>query len=81
MTSERWYQIEALFDAVLDLDVTERTAYLDAACADDPALRGDVEALLAAEASAPAFLEEDAAAFAAPVLQDIGLAADGPAAP
>jgi serine/threonine protein kinase len=42
---------------------TERAAYLDTACAGDPQLRAEVEALLGAHASDPSFLERPAAAL------------------
>ena len=61
---ERWKQISALFDAVLDQPPDERAAFLDRACADDPALRDEVEALLHAEADAPTFLEGQALDYA-----------------
>jgi eukaryotic-like serine/threonine-protein kinase len=46
MTPERWRQVEALFDEVVDLSGWQRAAALDARCADDPTLRREVEALL-----------------------------------
>jgi serine/threonine protein kinase len=51
----------------------ERAAYLDAACAGNPRLRADVEALLRAHADDPDFLEQPAGSFA-------GTAAAEPAA-
>jgi serine/threonine protein kinase/tetratricopeptide (TPR) repeat protein len=45
-----------LFLAASELPLDQRTAFLDAQCAGDPALRAAVEALLAAEQSAGAFL-------------------------
>lgn len=56
LTRERWQRIEALLDQVLELPVEQRTAFLDSTC-DDPALRADVERLLAAEVEAGDFLE------------------------
>jgi serine/threonine protein kinase len=41
----------------------ERAAYLDEACAGDPQLRADVEALLQAHASDPGFLEQPASSL------------------
>jgi len=46
MNRERWVQVERVLDAALDLAAEEREAYLAQACADDPALREEVEELL-----------------------------------
>jgi serine/threonine protein kinase/tetratricopeptide (TPR) repeat protein len=48
MTPERWLQIKDLLDKALARDVVARSAFLDQACSDDPFLRKEVEALLAA---------------------------------
>ncbi|HWM89328.1 MAG TPA: protein kinase [Thermoanaerobaculia bacterium] len=53
---ERWQRIEALFDEALDLPAGERGAFLDEACAGDPELRAQVEAMLAADGAADGFL-------------------------
>ena len=47
----------ALFSAALELPASQRAAYLDEACADDPALRLRLEALLRDHEAASAFLE------------------------
>src|ERR1035438_8909124 len=47
----------ALFSAALELPASQRAAYLDEACADDPALRLRLEALLRDHDAASAFLE------------------------
>ncbi|MCK4294706.1 MAG: serine/threonine protein kinase, partial [Planctomycetes bacterium] len=50
--------IEAIYSAALEKgSQAERSAYLDAACGDDPVLRARVEALLKAHAEAGDFLE------------------------
>jgi serine/threonine protein kinase/tetratricopeptide (TPR) repeat protein len=49
MTPERWQEIKQVLAAALELSANERAAYLDRTCADDPALRKDVESLLADE--------------------------------
>ena len=52
-----WSRIEAIFGHALELTSDERAAYLDQACADDPAVRAEVESLLACDADAsPTFL-------------------------
>lgn len=60
---DRWARIRPLLDAAWDRPPDERAAFLDAACADDPALRAEVEAYLDAYDAAPSFLDGDAAAF------------------
>jgi eukaryotic-like serine/threonine-protein kinase len=43
---ERWQRMKELFEAVIDKDNAERTAFLDEACGGEPSLRKEVEALL-----------------------------------
>jgi tetratricopeptide (TPR) repeat protein len=58
---------EDLFDAARKLtDPAERGAYLDRACAGDPALRARVEELLAAGADAEQFFTESSSALSFP---------------
>ena len=47
MSDERWTIVDRLFDAALEREPHERAAFLDEACADDEALRREVESLLA----------------------------------
>lgn len=68
MTPERWQQIRALFHAALDLEASQQAAYLDEACAGDPSLRRQVEALIASHEGAPSFLEEPALEVAAQMI-------------
>jgi Tol biopolymer transport system component len=65
MQTERWQEIDRLFDAALDLDASERDAFLDKACADDEELRREVESLLAAHLRADKFIESPAMETAA----------------
>ena len=46
MQVERWQQIDEVFQAVLDREPTQRSAFLDSACGDDRELRAEVESLL-----------------------------------
>lgn len=46
MTPERWNQISAIFDAVLELAPHHRDAFLREACAGDQALRTEIERML-----------------------------------
>jgi len=57
MTPERWAQIKQAMQAALDLPEPDRRAYLDSACGNDPALRDEVESLLAAHNQASGFLD------------------------
>ncbi|GAB5536785.1 MAG: hypothetical protein Rubg2KO_30340 [Rubricoccaceae bacterium] len=62
-----WSALREVFDVAVRLPPEERSAFLDASCAEDSALRAGVERLLAADAEAtrqPAFLEESFVAFA-----------------
>jgi tetratricopeptide (TPR) repeat protein len=61
MTPERWNRVSELFESALERVPAERSALLAAACADDPGLRREVEALLDAHDHAGTF--GDSAAF------------------
>jgi serine/threonine protein kinase/tetratricopeptide (TPR) repeat protein len=58
MTPERYQQVEAIFQAALDLLPEERGRYLSEACAHDASLKNDVEILLSQHESAGNLLEE-----------------------
>jgi serine/threonine protein kinase/TolB-like protein/Flp pilus assembly protein TadD len=60
MTPERWQRVEELFHAALEREASQRAAFLDEACAGDPDLRRQVEALLAYDAEESSFLEAPA---------------------
>jgi serine/threonine protein kinase/TolB-like protein len=45
--SDRWQRIEELFNRALDLEAAARSTFLDEVCAGDPALRDELESLLA----------------------------------
>ena len=60
MEPERWRQIDRIVAAALERQESERSAYLDEACAGDEALRRKVETLLVAHEEAGDFLEEPA---------------------
>ena len=57
MTVAQWRQVREIFEEAVELDDRTRQLYLAAACADDAALRREVELMLAADEAAPAFLE------------------------
>src|SRR5947209_20099782 len=50
-------RLESLFAAALQKPPADRAAYLDQACADEPAVRQRVETLLRAQAAAGSFLQ------------------------
>jgi Tol biopolymer transport system component/tRNA A-37 threonylcarbamoyl transferase component Bud32 len=56
MIPARWERIKALFDAALDRPAEERSQFLAEACAEDDALRAEVERLLAEHDRAGEFL-------------------------
>ena len=58
MTSEQWRQVEDLFHEALDRTPDDRVAFLDRVCADDWALRRQVEALLESFDDAGDFIEK-----------------------
>lgn len=60
MNPERWQQLRKLFQAAIEQDPARRAAFLDGACVGDPALREEVEALLANYDSKDSFLEKPA---------------------
>ena len=68
MTPERAREITDLLQSALERSAAERASFLDAACAGDPALRAEVEVLLASEGRASQFLEGTALTDAAAAL-------------
>ena len=77
MTPERWQGIKELFLAARELAAPEQARFLDERCADDSALRAEVEALLANEAQAKTFLEMPAMELAVPAGPTRGALATG----
>ena len=57
LSPERWRRVAAILDDALELQGSNRAAYLDRTCDGDPQLRSDIEALLAADADSGEFLE------------------------
>jgi eukaryotic-like serine/threonine-protein kinase len=68
MDTERWRQVQELFHRVADLPREARAAALDVACAGDPALRREVEALLAGDADGATLLDRGMAQVAEAVM-------------
>ena len=68
MESDRWRQIENLFQSALELPPEERDAFLRRACAGDEALEREVRSLLESGQQAGSFLESPAMEVAARAL-------------
>src|SRR6185295_12398255 len=58
MSSQRWRQLEEIFQTALDLSETDRSQFIDRACATDPELRHDVETLLTQYEEAGSLLDQ-----------------------
>ncbi|MCG3161297.1 MAG: Serine/threonine-protein kinase PknD [Acidobacteria bacterium] len=58
MIAERTQRLESLFALVVEMEPEDRAAFLDAECADDAALRAEIESLLAADEQADNFAEK-----------------------
>ncbi len=57
MTPDRWRQIEQVYQTALEREESDRSGYLDRACAGDDDLRREVESLLASHERAGSFIE------------------------
>jgi serine/threonine protein kinase/Flp pilus assembly protein TadD len=68
----QWQQVQAVFQQVLDLTAAERGAFLDRACAGDPDLRREVEALLDADREADGFMVRPGVEYAAALARNTG---------
>ncbi len=70
MDATRWQKIKSVFDAALDIDPAKRSAYVSAACVDDPGLLAEVNTLLNSFENAESFIEEPAASeFASLIIE------------
>lgn len=65
-----WHRVESVLDAVLTRDPTQWPALLDEHCADDDALRREVEDLLARTSAAERYLTSPPAASAAALIAE-----------
>jgi hypothetical protein len=68
MTPERWQQLKQLFQSALERNPAERSAFLNQACAGDPALRSEVESLISSHDQAGDSIEAMAAEAATEML-------------
>ena len=71
MTPERWEHVGKLYQAALALQLDERDTFLNDACVHDPAMRREVESLLAAEDRAGSFLAAGAMKDAATMVRGV----------
>src|SRR4030095_16311918 len=60
MASDRWEQINRIYDAAVEIEEKKRGFFLDDACREDSELRREVESLLETHAQAGGFLEKPA---------------------
>src|SRR5438046_2789732 len=65
MKPERWQQVETLYLAALERDVSQRATFLAEACVEDEALRREVESLICFHEQAGDFIEAPALEVAA----------------
>jgi serine/threonine-protein kinase len=70
MTPERWQRVEQVLQAALAREPAEREALLEQECAGDPALREEVESLIASAQPAATFLQRNALEDAAGLLKE-----------
>ena len=67
-SGQRWGEIERLLDLALERPLDERGAFLERACAGDPALLEEVSRLLRSSERAEAWLDGQAPSYAAPLV-------------
>jgi eukaryotic-like serine/threonine-protein kinase len=77
METERWQRIEVIFHAAMQCEPADRSPLLQDACADDAALRAEVESLIQYGEISAKFLDKPAMEFLAQALaEDIRATAD-----
>ena len=72
MDAARWARVQTLFHDAADVAPSDRRAFLEARCADDPSLVDDALALLAEDARGDSLLDRGLAAAADSVLGQTG---------
>src|SRR6476619_2422092 len=68
MTSDRWLLLNELYHAAVELPANHQEAFLKQACAEDDALRHEVESLIVSHQHAGTFITEPALRKAARAL-------------
>ena len=76
--TDRWQQIEKICQAALELEESQRQAFLKEACAGDEKLRQEVESLLRYDKPGERFIEEPALEVAAKMVGARTSVADRP---
>lgn len=71
MTPEEWHKLKEVLQAVLELDPSDRAAYLGEACANHAVNRSELEALIRSYDEDGAFLEEPVDFAAVDLVQDM----------
>ncbi|HYR87043.1 MAG TPA: hypothetical protein VE422_23380 [Terriglobia bacterium] len=61
MTPERWQHIKALFQAALEIEESQRKAFIDRACNGDSSLQQEIESLLRSYNQTSQFMEPPSA--------------------
>ncbi len=74
--SDRWHEIDALFETVLGRPVDDRSGFLSEACGDDVELRAEVEALLRAHEASDEYWRESGDPLVARVRAKLGTGSD-----
>jgi tetratricopeptide (TPR) repeat protein/tRNA A-37 threonylcarbamoyl transferase component Bud32 len=72
MNPESWLRLESIFFRAVELPPEDRGAFLDQACADDPTLRAEVDAVLAAHRAAGGTDQLDRLISPAPLPEPLG---------
>ncbi|HVT38900.1 MAG TPA: protein kinase [Gemmatimonadaceae bacterium] len=70
ISADRWTRLEPLFDAALELPREQRTAFLEAKCSGDPALRAEMDRFLAEHDRRDSLLDHPAAERFATLLDE-----------
>ena len=69
---ERWARVKELFEAAVELDPSQRAAFLDKECGSDEALRSEIESLLKSDELTGGFIEEPVFAIPRDLFPDKG---------
>ncbi|MEM6784418.1 MAG: serine/threonine-protein kinase [Bacteroidota bacterium] len=77
LSPEQWARLDTLLDVAFALNPAARADYLDEECGDDPVLRAEIKAILAADAEADGFLADHALGQVGNDLLDTTTGGDG----